>query len=100
MTFQIRDISQVKPTPGRLYFLDANVWIHKLAGTPPPRAKSYPDFFDALTELTDGTEPVIVATSLLIAYTFNAHLSAGFRLYQSQNPAIGATNLKRNYRPT
>jgi len=100
MTFQIRDIRDVKPAQGRLYFLDANVWLHRLAESPPTRAQPYLDFFESLTELSGAATPVIVATSLLIAETFNAHLRAGFRLYQSENPSARGLDFKKDYRET
>lgn len=102
MTFQIRDITQIKPTLGRLYFLDANVWLHILAESPEPRVQPYLDFWNQLVESSDGSTPVVVATSLLIAETFNAHLKSGFRRYEKTHPAPKgqALNFKRNYRDT
>jgi predicted nucleic acid-binding protein len=101
MTLQIRDIRTVKPASGRLYFLDANVWLHVLATSPPPRAQPYTDFFQQLLEASDGT-PIIAATSLLIAETFNAHLKVGFKIFSEQHFRLGSRPLtfKEDYRPT
>ena len=102
MTFQIRDIRQIKPASGRLYFLDSNVWLHILAESPEPRVQPYLDFWNQLVELSDGTTPVVAATSLLIAETFNAHLKSGFRRYEKEHPAPRgqSLNFKRDYRDT
>ena len=106
MSFAISDIRTVKPAPGRLYFFDANVWLYILAETPPRYAQPYLDFWNQLTEVPGDVTPVpvVVATSLLIAETLNAHLQAGYRLYKQQQEKAGQDvrgwTFKDNYRGT
>lgn len=104
MSFQIRDIRTVKPAPGRLYFLDANVWLYIMAETPPQYAQPYIKFWNQLTESSDGEFPVVVVTSLLLAETLNAHLQAGFKLYKQEQEQAGNNvkgwTFKDNYRGT
>ncbi|WP_019949632.1 PIN domain-containing protein [Hymenobacter aerophilus] len=104
MSFDISDIRTVEPALGRLYFFDANVWFYIIEGAPTPDAKPYLEFWAKLTELSDGTTPVIVATSLLIAETLNAYLQAGFRVHKKEQERTGADTrgwtFKDNYRGT
>ncbi len=101
--FKIKTLQGYIPEEGKVYLLDANVWIFVLRppATLKPNEQVYVDFFDALVNLATNpkckNKPTIHMSGLIFSEVCNAHMRANWDIYNQVN----GTNLSyKDYRKT
>lgn len=101
--YNINDVGKLAPQEGKIYLLDANVWLFVIR--PPsdlkPYEKAYVDFFEAVLTLASNEKckarPLIFLNGLIISEVYNAFMKNSCKAY---NDSSGTDLKPKEYRKT